>query len=136
MMWQEAEGGEHEEAWERLRSAHGILVPGGFGSRGVEGKILAAQYAREHNIPYLGICLGMQVPFATPYLLLLALIAAEHQELHVARLRWQLTGVFDDAGAMQPCLRVPQSLHLSLAMIPVVIVHLGLHISCGPLLPQ
>ncbi|MDR0934002.1 MAG: CTP synthase [Burkholderiaceae bacterium] len=38
-----------------------ILVPGGFGSRGVEGKILAAQYAREHRIPYLGICLGMQV---------------------------------------------------------------------------
>ncbi|URI11683.1 CTP synthase [Aquincola tertiaricarbonis] len=38
-----------------------ILVPGGFGKRGVEGKILAAQYAREHKIPYLGICLGMQV---------------------------------------------------------------------------
>jgi CTP synthase len=38
-----------------------ILVPGGFGYRGIEGKILAAQYAREHNIPYLGICLGMQV---------------------------------------------------------------------------
>lgn len=39
----------------------GILVPGGFGSRGVEGKILAAKYAREHKIPYLGLCLGMQV---------------------------------------------------------------------------
>jgi len=38
-----------------------ILVPGGFGNRGVEGKIIAARYAREHNIPYLGICLGMQV---------------------------------------------------------------------------
>jgi len=38
-----------------------ILVPGGFGKRGVEGKILAAQYAREHRVPYLGICLGMQV---------------------------------------------------------------------------
>jgi CTP synthase len=38
-----------------------ILVPGGFGERGVEGKILAAQYAREHKIPYLGICLGMQI---------------------------------------------------------------------------
>lgn len=44
-----------------LSSNKGILVPGGFGSRGVEGKILAAQYAREHKIPYLGICLGMQV---------------------------------------------------------------------------
>lgn len=44
-----------------LSSNKGILVPGGFGSRGIEGKILAAQYAREHKIPYLGICLGMQV---------------------------------------------------------------------------
>ena len=83
LLWQEAEGGEHEEAWERLRSAHGILVPGGFGSRGVEGKILAAQHARENNIPYLGICLGMQVPPATPCPLLLTLTAAEHRLLHM-----------------------------------------------------
>lgn len=65
---QEGESGEHEEAWRRIRSADGILVPGGFGSRGVEGKILAAKYAREHNVPYLGICLGMQVR-RTPALL-------------------------------------------------------------------
>ena len=38
-----------------------ILVPGGFGERGVEGKIQAVRYAREHGVPYLGICLGMQV---------------------------------------------------------------------------
>lgn len=44
-----------------LKGVSAILVPGGFGSRGVEGKILTAQYARENNIPYLGICLGMQV---------------------------------------------------------------------------
>ena len=44
-----------------LRGADGILVPGGFGERGVEGKIAAVRFAREHNIPYLGICLGMQV---------------------------------------------------------------------------
>ncbi|MDP5135258.1 CTP synthase [Rheinheimera baltica] len=44
-----------------LAGVDGILVPGGFGERGVEGKILAAQYARENNVPYLGICLGMQV---------------------------------------------------------------------------
>lgn len=44
-----------------LANMDGILVPGGFGSRGIEGKILAVQYAREHNIPYFGICLGMQV---------------------------------------------------------------------------
>ena len=43
------------------RSSTPILVPGGFGKRGIEGKIVAAQYAREHRIPYLGICLGMQV---------------------------------------------------------------------------
>lgn len=44
-----------------LSTVDGILVPGGFGARGIEGKILAAQYARENNVPYLGICLGMQV---------------------------------------------------------------------------
>ncbi|MCO4096789.1 CTP synthase [Macrococcoides canis] len=46
---------------ERLKDADGILVPGGFGERGIEGKILATQYARENNIPFLGICLGMQL---------------------------------------------------------------------------
>ncbi len=46
---------------EILRDLDAILVPGGFGERGVEGKILAAQYARENKVPYLGICLGMQV---------------------------------------------------------------------------
>ncbi len=46
---------------ERLRDADAILVPGGFGERGVDGKILACQYAREQQIPYLGICLGMHV---------------------------------------------------------------------------
>jgi CTP synthase len=45
----------------QLAKFDAILVPGGFGKRGVEGKILTAQYAREHKIPYLGICLGMQV---------------------------------------------------------------------------
>ena len=46
---------------ERLKDKDAILVPGGFGERGVEGKIATAQFARENNIPYLGICLGMQV---------------------------------------------------------------------------
>jgi len=45
----------------KLNKANGILIPGGFGNRGIEGKILAVQYAREHNIPYFGICLGMQI---------------------------------------------------------------------------
>lgn len=44
-----------------LEGLNGILVPGGFGNRGIEGKILAARYARENNVPYFGICLGMQV---------------------------------------------------------------------------
>jgi CTP synthase len=44
-----------------LRDVAGIVVPGGFGDRGVEGKVRAAQYAREHKVPYLGLCLGMQV---------------------------------------------------------------------------
>ncbi|MDH3002555.1 glutamine hydrolyzing CTP synthase [Pasteurella multocida] len=48
---------------EVLEGVDGILVPGGFGNRGVEGKILTAKYARENNIPYLGICLGMQVAY-------------------------------------------------------------------------
>ena len=50
-----------DEAAAALEQAHGILVPGGFGGRAIEGKIFAAQIAREREIPYLGICLGMQV---------------------------------------------------------------------------
>ncbi|CAI0469863.1 unnamed protein product, partial [Linum tenue] len=51
----------HAVAWDTLRNASCVLVPGGFGDRGVSGMILAAKYARENNIPYLGICLGMQI---------------------------------------------------------------------------
>ena len=58
--WVEAEEVTKESAEEQLSSANGILVPGGFGDRGIEGKIAAASYARKNNIPYLGICLGMQ----------------------------------------------------------------------------
>ncbi|MCX7659921.1 MAG: CTP synthase, partial [Caldimonas manganoxidans] len=50
-----------EETVARLAKYDGILVPGGFGKRGIEGKITTARYAREHKVPYLGICLGMQV---------------------------------------------------------------------------
>lgn len=50
-----------KEGTDCLQDADAILVPGGFGVRGVEGKIRAVEYAREHNIPYLGICLGMQI---------------------------------------------------------------------------
>ncbi|KAE8692050.1 CTP synthase [Hibiscus syriacus] len=51
----------HAAAWKTLRNAECVLVPGGFGDRGVSGMILAAKYARENNLPYLGICLGMQI---------------------------------------------------------------------------
>ncbi|MFN7196199.1 MAG: CTP synthase, partial [Hylemonella sp.] len=50
-----------EDTVARLAKYDGILVPGGFGKRGIEGKITTARYAREHKVPYLGICLGMQV---------------------------------------------------------------------------
>ncbi len=50
-----------KKTWDELKSAQGIVVPGGFGVRGTEGKILAARYAREHKVPYLGLCLGMQI---------------------------------------------------------------------------
>mgnify|MGYP005908911707 CR=1 FL=1 len=59
--WVDSEELTPENIDEYLGDVSGILVPGGFGSRGVEGKILAAQYAREHKVPYLGLCLGMQV---------------------------------------------------------------------------
>jgi len=50
-----------EVAAERLAGVDGVLVPGGFGGRGIEGKVLAAQFARERRVPFLGICLGMQI---------------------------------------------------------------------------
>jgi CTP synthase len=59
--WVDAEGMSYEEATRVLEGVDGVLVPGGFGSRGWEGKILACRVAREHGIPYLGICLGMHV---------------------------------------------------------------------------
>ncbi|HLA07658.1 MAG TPA: CTP synthase [Anaerolineales bacterium] len=52
---------EKDKGWDVIQNSDGILVPGGFGSRGIEGKILAARYAREKKVPYLGLCLGMQV---------------------------------------------------------------------------
>jgi len=57
----DAEAIETEGAAKHLKGMDGILIPGGFGDRGTEGKILTCQYARENNIPYFGICLGMQI---------------------------------------------------------------------------
>ena len=61
VMWVNSEYLDAGNLESQLRCADGILVPGGFGDRGIEGKILAAGYAREHKIPYFGICLGMQM---------------------------------------------------------------------------
>ncbi|MCD2200058.1 CTP synthase [Halobacterium sp. KA-4] len=60
VLWVDSEkmNDDHEE---RLREADGVVVPGGFGSRGTEGKIRAIQYAREHDVPFLGLCLGFQL---------------------------------------------------------------------------
>ena len=59
--WILSEDLERNKSFDRLMKADGIVVPGGFGERGIEGKILAARYARLHQVPYLGLCLGMQV---------------------------------------------------------------------------
>lgn len=59
--WLDSEELNGENVKEKLAGCNGILIPGGFGTRGIEGKIEAAKYAREQNIPFLGICLGMQV---------------------------------------------------------------------------
>ncbi|URR93501.1 CTP synthase [Brucella abortus] len=59
--WIEAEVFESEDPAPYLEKVHGILVPGGFGERGAEGKILAAKFARERKVPYFGICFGMQM---------------------------------------------------------------------------
>ncbi len=61
IQWVDAELVTDENAKDFLKDADGILVPGGFGDRGIEGKISAIRYAREHRIPFLGLCLGMQM---------------------------------------------------------------------------
>jgi CTP synthase len=61
VLWVDAEHIERDGPEASFRDVHGILVPGGFGDRGIEGKIAAVRFAREHGVPYFGICLGMQV---------------------------------------------------------------------------
>jgi CTP synthase len=61
ILWVHSAELEKGRGWEEINQADGVLVPGGFGSRGTEGKILAIRYAREQKVPYLGLCLGMQL---------------------------------------------------------------------------
>ncbi|MBN2500855.1 MAG: CTP synthase [Anaerolineales bacterium] len=59
--WVHSSDLERDRSWEPVGNSNGIIVPGGFGDRGIEGKIMAAQLARENKVPYLGLCLGMQL---------------------------------------------------------------------------
>ncbi|MBB2183395.1 CTP synthase [Lachnospiraceae bacterium MD1] len=59
--WIDSQELKKENASDMLNGIHGMIVPGGFGDRGIDGKIIASNYARTNNIPYLGICLGMQI---------------------------------------------------------------------------
>ncbi len=61
ILWVHSVDLEKGKGWEMVQAADGIIVPGGFGTRGTEGKVQAAKYARENKIPYLGLCLGMQL---------------------------------------------------------------------------
>ena len=116
----DAEDIEENGAAKTLKTCNGILVPGGFGERGTEGKIQAAQYARENNIPYLGLCLGMQVAtieFARNVLKLEGAHSAEFDPgtAHpVIALLDEQQNVTDKGGTMrlgsQPCSLAPGSL--------------------------
>lgn len=94
-----------ELATDRLSNVHGILVPGGFGERGAEGKILAARFAREKDIPYFGICFGMQMAVVEAARSLLGKDAATSSEFteggeHVVGLmtEWDKDGIKEERG--------------------------------------
>ncbi len=117
MKWIESELLEEEEGEQQLAAVDGIVVPGGFGYRGIEGKIKAAQYAREHEVPYLGLCLGMQmmvVEFARSVAGLEGANSTEfdtHTPHPVIDLLPEQRQVFDKGGTMRlgsyPCRLVP-----------------------------
>lgn len=105
--WIEAEDLERGEIKNILKDKHGILVPGGFGKRGIEGKINAVTYARENKIPYFGICLGMQcatIEFARNIASLRGANSTEFDPhtLHKIFFMWrELRGVQDLGGTMR-----------------------------------
>ncbi len=116
----EAEDIEKNGAAKVLKGYGGILVPGGFGERGSEGKILAAQYARENNVPYFGLCLGMQIATIEFARNVLNLEGAHSVEFDadtphpVIALLDEQQNVTDKGGTMrlgsQPCKLTPDSL--------------------------
>ena len=81
IVWIEAEAFERQPAADLLTDVHAVLVPGGFGERGSEGKILAVRYARENRLPYFGICFGMQMAVVEAARNLLGLDDANSTEL-------------------------------------------------------
>ena len=129
LKWIEAEDLESDDFKELLGDVDGILVPGGFGLRGIEGKIKAIRYARENNIPFLGICLGMQaavVEFARDVANLEGAHSEEfdksspHKVIHLAK-KWEKDGKIierdetsDKGGTMRlgahPCFIKPSTL--------------------------
>ncbi len=104
---------EKDRGWDVLETVDGIIVPGGFGYRGIEGKILAARYARERRVPYLGLCLGMQtmcIEFARNVLGYEDANSSEFEtttEHPVIDLMYEQRGVTDMGGTMRlgvyPC---------------------------------
>ena len=119
-----------QTAPEIFRDADGILVPGGFGDRGIPGMIEAAKYAREHRIPYLGICLGMQIAVIEFARHVLGLPDADSAEFApetphpVIHLMPDQEGVTDIGGTLRlgswPCVLTPGSLASTLYGAPLI----------------
>ena len=119
VQWVNSERIEEEGPDRLLESASGIVVPGGFGPRGVEGMIETARYARDHDVPYLGLCLGLQVMVVEIGRSLMGLAAADSTEMNpntphpVIDLMHSQRGVTDMGGTMRlgvyPCETVPDS---------------------------
>ena len=118
--WVQAEDVTNENAAELLKGVSGILVPGGFGDRGIEGKIAAIRYARENKIPFFGICLGMQTAVVEYARNMCGLDGANSSEIHPATpypvidLLPEQKGIEDLGGTMRlglyPCKLEPGSL--------------------------
>jgi CTP synthase len=119
ILWVNSVDLEKGRGWDVLQRAHGIVVPGGFGYRGIEGKILAARYAREHRVPYLGLCLGMQtmcIEFARNVLGLEDAISSEFEmtsDNFVIDMMLEQRGITDLGGTMRlglyPCRLQPET---------------------------
>jgi len=113
IVWIDSGDLEKDKGWDAVRTVDGIVVPGGFGYRGVEGKVLAARYARENKIPYLGLCLGMQtmcIEFARNVLGLEDANSSEFEgnsEHHVIDMMLEQRTITDMGGTMRlgvyPC---------------------------------